>query len=597
MADALKSDPPPRRRGETMNRLQARLCSLSRAAAGIALQPEPRSIGSFARGRQLCAGTFLFAGGLVEAPDTPIWDIAMPSARFAEAVHGFAWLDDLAAAGDGTARRRAQDWTLAWIDRFGRGRGPGWAPDLAGRRLIRWLHHALMLLNGLDPARSGAVFRSLAQQTRFLARRWKSADPGLPRFEALTGLVYAGLSLKGMESHLALALKALERECDREIGEGGGLASRNPEELLKVFTLLTWAGAALTAAGREPLPGHRGAIARIAPTLRALRHADGGLARFHGGGRGAEGRLDQALAEAGVKPRPVRGLAMGYARLSAGRTTVIVDAAPPPVTAGAHASTLGFELTSGRRPVIVNCGSGADLGAEWRRAGRATASHSTLAVRGFSSSRLAPGTRGGSPAPLAEIPRTVEFRAESGTTVHNLTAWHDGYGPTHGLTHVRQLMLAYDGRALSGEDTLAAFTDAERAAFDRMIGRSGGEGIAFDIRFHIHPDVDVEIDMGGAAVSLAPKSGEIWVFRHDGAAELQLVPSVYLEKGRAGPRATKQIVLSARVMDYASLITWTLAKAQDGSTAPAPRDLGQEDEAEQDWVLPWARRDRPDHEG
>ena len=27
-------------------------------------------------------------------------------------------------------------------------------------------------------------------------------------------------------------------------------------------------------------------------TLRALRHADGGLARFHGGGRGIDGRLD-----------------------------------------------------------------------------------------------------------------------------------------------------------------------------------------------------------------------------------------------------------------------------------------------------------------
>ncbi|MCO8143627.1 heparinase II/III family protein [Rhodovulum tesquicola] len=580
-----------------MNRLQARLCTLSRGSTGIARQPEPRSIGSFARGRQLCAGTFLFAGGVVEAPDTPIWDIAMPSARFAEEVHGFAWLDDLAAAGDGAARRRAQDWTLGWIDRFGRGKGPGWAPDLTGRRLVRWLHHALMLLNGLEPARSESVFRSLAQQTLFLARRWQSAYPGLPRFEAVTALVYAGLSLKGMESHLAPALKALERECAREIDEGGGLASRNPEELLEVFTLLTWAEAALRDAGREPAPAHGAAVGRIAPTLRALRHADGGLARFHGGGRGSEGRLDQALAEAGVKPRPVRGLAMGYARLSAGRTTVIVDAALPPPTAGAHASTLAFELTSGRRPVIVNCGSGAGFGDEWLRAGRATPSHSTLALRGFSSSRLAPRRSGSGLSPLAERPRSVEFRAETGPAGHSLTAWHDGYGPTHGLTHVRQLMLAYDGRALSGEETLAAFADAERATFDRMLGRSGGEGIAFDIRFHIHPDVDTEIDMGGAAVSLALKSGEIWVFRHDGAAELQLVPSVYLEKGRAGPRATKQIVLSARVMDYASLITWTLAKAQDGSTAQAPHDLGQEDEVEQAWVLPWARRVRPDHEG
>ena len=53
------------------------------------------------------------------------------------------------------------------------------------------------------------------------------------------------------------------------------------------------------------------------------------------------------------------------------------------------------------------------------------------------------------------------------------------------------------------------------------------------------------------------------IFRHDGAAQLTLGPSVYLERGRLSPRATKQIVLSAMAMDYSSRIGWTLAKAQD----------------------------------
>jgi uncharacterized heparinase superfamily protein len=69
----------------------------------------------------------------------------------------------------------------------------------------------------------------------------------------------------------------------------------------------------------------------VAPTLRALRHSDGSLARFHGGGRGQEGRLDQALATSGVKTIRTEGLSMGFARVSHGRTSIIVDAAPPPV--------------------------------------------------------------------------------------------------------------------------------------------------------------------------------------------------------------------------------------------------------------------------
>jgi restriction endonuclease Mrr len=65
------------------------------------------------------------------------------------------------------------------------------------------------------------------------------------------------------------------------------------------------------------------------------------------------------------------------------------------------------------------------------------------------------------------------------------------------------------------------------------------------------------------------------VFRHDGIAELSLEPSVYLEKGRLKPRATKQIVLSGRAMEYATRIRWTLSKAQE--TAVAVRDLNRDE--------------------
>jgi uncharacterized heparinase superfamily protein len=563
-----------------MHRLHARFAALARPATGFVSQPEPRTIGSYARGRQLTAGNFLFAGFLIEAKDKPIWDLPIPDPRFEEEIHGSAWLDDLAAVADAGARRRAQDWVFDWIARYRWGGGPGWTPDLTGRRLIRWINHAILLLNGRSRKESDAYFRCLGQQTIFLARRWRTAAPGLPRFEALTGLIYAGLALTGMERHVGPAASALARECDREIDAEGGLPTRNPEELLEVFTLLTWAASALAGAGRSPQPAHLDAIDRIAPTLRALRHADGGLARFHGGGRGLEGRLDQALAAAGGRALTAHGLAMGYARLAAGRTTVIVDAAAPPkgrASANAHASTLAMELTSGRRPVIVNCGSGASFGPDWRRAGRATPSHSTLCIQGFSSSRLGaggvlPSTARGE---FTDTPDQVWAQPEDDSAGHRLMAGHNGYVPTHGLTHIRQLMLSIDGRALAGEDTLGAMTVADRRRFDTIMERTKHQGVPFSLRFHLHPDVDCALDLGGTAVSLALKSGEIWIFRHDGVGELTLEPSVYLESGRLKPRTTKQIVLAATVIDYACQLGWTLAKAQD--TPSAIRDTLRDD--------------------
>ncbi len=568
------------RKTRFMNRLHARVASFSRPATAFSTTPEPRTIGSFARGRQITGGNFLFAGFLVEAPDTAIWDLPMPDEGFETEIHGFTWLDDLAAVGDHHATKRAQAWTHAWIAQNGRGAGPGWTPDLTGRRLIRWINHAILLLNGQERGVSEAYFRSLAAQTIFLSRRWKAASPGLPRFEALTGLIYAGLALDGMDAHVGHATRALAQECAREIDPDGGLSTRNPEELLEVFTLLNWAAAALQDMGQSPGAAHITAIEAVAPVLRALRHADGGLARFHGGGRGLEGRLDRSLASSGVKAFPNEGLAMGYARISHGRTSVIADAARPPradASANGHASTLAFELTSGRRPVIVNCGSGATFGKSWRRAGRATPSHSTLGIEGLSSSRLGSAGKMSDHASefLVDTPREVRFERDDVDGGTRLVVGHDGYLSSHGLTHVRTLHLSDDGRSLNGEDTLIAFEASDRRRFDLAFDKSKLRGIPFSVRFHLHPDVDATLDMNGTAVSMALKSGEIWVFRANGEASLSLEQSVYLEKSRLSPRATKQIVLSGAAMEYATRVNWSLAKAQE--TPSAIRDYAMDD--------------------
>jgi uncharacterized heparinase superfamily protein len=556
------------RRARWLNRFHARRAGIGPVASGFVSTPEPRSMGSFHRGRQIAAGNFLFAGYLVEAPETPIWDLPMPDAVFEAELHGFAWLDDLAAVGDRAAQNRAQAWTHDWISRYGNGDGPGWTPDLAGRRMVRWINHAILLLNGASGEENAAFFRALTRQTRFLARRWQGASPGLARFEALTGLVYAGLSLTGMQRHIRPAIQALDRECRAQIGPDGGIPTRNPEELLEVFTLLTWTIAALAEEGRAPGPGLLGAVERVAPTLRALRHADGGLARFHGGGRGQEGRLDQALATSGVKTIRTDGLAMGFARISHGRTSIVLDAAPPPMgaaSAQAHASTLAMEITSGRRPLVVNCGSGRAFGQNWRRAGRATASHSTLSLEGYSSARLAPAgaEMGRAREFLEDGPRRVGLDWQSDDATTGLFGSHDGWLRSHGLVHARSLRLGLDGRGITGEDILEVPTPEAARAFDRALDAGLLRGIGFAIRFHLHPDVDAELDLGGTAVSMELKSGEIWVFRHDGRAALSLEPSVYLEGGRLAPRATRQVVLSGLTTERATRVGWTISKAQD----------------------------------
>jgi uncharacterized heparinase superfamily protein len=538
---------------------------------GFVAPPEPRTIGMYARGKMLLAGSYFHGGGVTERPDLPIWDVNTEIADFVDLAQGFGWLDDLAAVGDARARARAQDWTWEWIARFGGGRGPGWRADILGRRVVRWINHAPFLTAGKPGAEADRFQRYLTAQARLLARRWGKAQRGLPRVEALTGMVIAGLALQDMGGHVAPALKALDAEVMAAVDEQGGIGSRNPEELLDLFTHLTWAEEALAGTGRLASPGLQAGIERIAPVLRVLRHADGGLARFQGGGRGMEGRLDQALAAAGVRAVAGQHLAMGYVRLQGGRTTLIVDGAAPPAGRASHASTNAFELTSGRRPLIVSCGSGTPFGADWHQAGRATASHSTLCIEGYSSSRFGAADE----ESLVDKAQVTVLRLNPGENGLALHIAHDGWARTHGLSHVRDLALTNDGRHLSGVDRLSAISTAEKRRFEQLLAEGRVRGVEFALRFHVHPDVEATLDMGGRAVSLVLRSGEIWVFRSDGVGRLSLDPSIYLEKARMQPRATQQIVLSARAGDFETALGWTLAKAQD--TPLAIRDLERDE--------------------
>jgi uncharacterized heparinase superfamily protein len=541
---------------------------------GFIWQPEPTFAGSEARGRQLMAGNLVLGGRLVEAQGRLPWDIAPPNEAFLEALHGFDWLDDLATVPGAAGRKTAQAWLSAWLTRYGRGRGPGWTPDLTGRRQMRWITHALFLMNGQSPEDRRRFFAVLGRQAGLLQARWRYTRRGLPRFEALTGLAYSACALTGMETLLKPALTALAQECAEEIDASGGIVTRNPEDLLEVFHLLTWVAAILKDIGKPRDPAIDTAILRIAPTLRSLRHADGTLVRMHGGGKGAPGRLDAALARSNVRPARVKGLAMGYARLGGRRVSLIVDAAPPMMGPGsydAHASTLGFELVSGRQPVIVSAGSGRRFGAAWRRAGRATASHSTLSLMGYASARLARGGDRDAPEKQDFVagPEAVDVQQAEMKTADGLALSHDGWRKTHGIVHLRSLQLDHDGSLLRGEDGLAAMTERDRATLDRVLARLPADtGLRYAVRFHLHPDASAEIDMGGTAVSIQLPGRETWVFRYGGEATLTLEPSVYLDGARVKPRATKQIVLTGHLTGYGSAVSWTLARPVGLLAAP-----------------------------
>ena len=367
----------------------------------------------------------------------------------------------------------------------------------------------------------------------------------------------------------AAALAEMAALAEELVDAEGGTPSRAPEDLAEILILLIWTARLLEDADQHAMGPHLQAIVRAVPAVRPLRLGDGGTARFHGGGAGSAGRLDQAMAELRLVTQPKPKLPMGFARLSGGRVVLIMDGAAPPhgeVATRAHAGTLAFEMSVGRQRLVVNAGPGQVFGGDWTLIGRQTAAHSTIEVDGRSSARihaagLAARTFG---ARLMDGPAVVSVRQAQDATGQWLLATQDGYVASHGLLHERRLYVDGRGQEVRGEEILTVADARARTQFERAAtaGRLG-----FAARFHLHPEVKAELDAGRQLVTLALPSEEVWMFRAGGGS-VELEDSIYFDPARPSPLPTTQVVVRTEVVEYLGQITWSFGRIAE---APAAR--------------------------
>jgi uncharacterized heparinase superfamily protein len=296
--------------------------------------------------------------------------------------------------------------------------------------------------------------------------------------------------------------------------------------------------AALRAARIDVPAGLQQAIERMAPMLRFFRHGDRRLALFNNSVGEDAVLVDLVLTRSEARGQPpLQAPQSRFQRLHAGQSLVLVDAGGPPPRGfdeAAHAGTLSFELSQGRERIIVNCGGYRGAQRAWRQVARSSAAHSILVVADTNAVEINDdGTLGRSP-PTIRCERAEEDGHQW------IAVGHDGYRQRFGVSYARELYLSADGDDLRGED--------------KLTGRSG---VAFVVRFHLHPDVQPSLVQEGAAVSLRLPSGLSWRLRATGA-ELSLGDSIYLGSGEMKP--TQQVMLSGTTGPNGASVRWAIRR-------------------------------------
>ncbi|MEO5335294.1 MAG: heparinase II/III family protein [Magnetospirillum sp. WYHS-4] len=510
------------------------------------IPPDPWS-GDPALGKSILDGEFQLGESWLAAGPDP-WAIRIKAVRTQALLHGFSWLADLRALASSAARDRARSLVSGWIVRHGRWQPVAWRSDVMGLRLAAWVASGDFLLGGADEAFRQRFLASLAEQLRHLVRSGGGAEPTAAAFSALKGTILAGLALPAQDKAVTLGMRLLEDAIRLQILPDGGHWQRNPSLHLEVLHHLADIRTALVAARAEIPVSLLGAIDRMAPLLRALRHGDGGLAVFNGGWEDDRRQIDSVLSQAGARGQALSSAPhSGYQRLAAGRALVLVDTgSPPPPTADreAHAGALAFEMSAGKHRLIVNCGSFGGDELLWRQALRATAAHSTATVGETNSSEIhKDGTMGERRAQVSAA------RGEMDGMVW-LEAGHDGYAKPFGIVHNRRLRLDSSGDLLEGEDEFA-----------RQSGRPAEGGEFYCLRFHLHPDVRASLVGDETSVLLRLASGGGWRFQGWGG-KVKLEESLYWGRPDAA-RRSEQITINGQLGARGARMKWRLIRIDE----------------------------------
>ena len=537
-----------------------RLASVLRAPAPerLVIAPQDLRTADPTIADDIYGGYYVFHGKAVNTHGESPFSVEPPSLAWSQALLSFGWLRHLRAADTMLARANARALTLDWMKHYGSPPGgdpagrqaleTGWNVSVVARRVLAWISHSPLILDGADRNFYRRFMKSLARQSAWLSRALVGGLEGEARLFAAVALAQFSICADVAPSRRRRAMRLLEKEITAQILPDGGHISRNPELLVDILLMLLPLRQAFAASGAQTPQSLITAIDRMLPMVRMLRHDDGSLALFNGMSATRPDLLatllayeDSAAGSLNYAPRS------GYLHLSASDVSMIADvgAAPPRAfSREAHAGALSFELTCAGQRLIVNCGAPERSRGVLREAARQTAAHSTLVLADMSSARFAPTTTLSEwlDGQIIAGPRNVTVeRAEDGAFI----ATHDGYLKRFGLLHRRTWRLSAD--ALDVVDALIAPSGKGRAQ----------QAPALALRLHLHPSLRCAASPSASGVLIEPPSGEGWVFHCDDE------PAALEESGffatPDGPRPTRQIVVE-RAAGPLKPIAWRLTR-------------------------------------
>lgn len=487
--------------------------------------------------REMMSGRYLLASKLIETGGTSPFAVDVDHPEWWNNLQGFSWLRHFRDVKDPGERLFARTLVLDWIGREGKFDPESWSLTLTAQRLLNWLRHLTLLLDGATPDQAKTIQRSIGTQVQSLRVRSGLAIEPVEALFAAIGLLGAELCEPAESRDVEARLARLDALLARQLDDEGLHLSRNPRVQLSLLVELASLRRAAASHGSPAQSALSDRIDRMHEALDALTLSSGEPVYFNGCGQVPHDVLVAVQANGPTVSRRSRILG-GYGILRSGPTVIVADSGlrPPPGFDGeAHAGALAFEFSHGSELILGSCGPAPLDMPETRDLFRQSIAHSSPTIDGEDA---APVSGKGANRRVAAAQMQLDG-AE-----HMLLLGSAGYAQRFGVEIERRLTLLGDGMTLVGQDRLVV---------------SGEPKGHLAIRFHLAPGVAVHAPVGEGMRRLTLPNGQVWSFLWEGASlheDDSVRQSAYL-----GFHRTTQLVLEADAIPGLE-IGWILTREQ-----------------------------------
>lgn len=475
---------------------------------------------------EMVAGRYLLASKLIDTHGASPFSVPVEHADWLEDLQTFGWLRHFRDARTDEERSLARELTLDWIRRYGVFDRKTWSLALCSRRVLNWLKHYNLIVEGATIEEVTQIGRALGTQIQSLRLRGPLAVDPVDALFAAIALSGVALCEEKRYNEIPTRVRRVNRLLSRQIDRDGLHRTRSAKVQAQLLIELTSLKQALRRYHEQYAEEFDDVIERMHRALDGVSMSTGQPGYFNGTGQLPHDML-VAIQSQSISRMRETGTIDGYGRIVAGTSVVVADSGtvpPPEYAQNAHSGALSFEFSRGSDLIVGNCGPApaGDQNPGYFREGLA---HSAPTINSISANPIR--TSGALAGRLVQHGDAAQILADEEDDAVVMRT--HGYADRFGVVIERRLTLIAEGKSLVGQDKFFAVAN-------KVTGTCA-------IRFHLAGTSEVE--EGPDLVRIRTASGQWWSFLWDGA-HLHIEDSMR-QSAFFGFHKTRQLVLTARV--------------------------------------------------